>query len=189
MVLTAVFYEASKYGTLSCCDSNWLVLATWFVEIFVYKFTVKKQSFHIYSCKSTWVVWSVHGLWVWSVLGALSRFESRLGSWKFLYTTLQSRKADFIYLVAKAHWLYEASMGCQGTAGSKQSPGLATIFAYKFQVKIFQRVHIVTKMSICYEASMERLDNSDSELIIYYIWFIDCLQILYVDFITFCICW
>jgi hypothetical protein len=63
----------------------------------------------------------------------------------------------------------------------KQSRGLATIFTYKFQVIIFQSVHIVTKTSICYEASMGRLDDSDSELIIYYIWFIHCLQFLYVD--------
>ncbi len=153
-------------------------IAAWFVQIFAYKFTVKKNSVYIYSCKSTWVVWSVHGLWVWSVLGALSRFESRLGLCKFLYTNLQSRKTVFIYIVAKAHGWYEASMGCQGTAGSKHSPGLASIFAYKFQVKIFQRVHIVTKTSICYEASMGRLDDSDSELIIYYIWFIHCLQFL-----------
>ena len=104
-------------------------IVAWLCKFLYTNLQSRKNSFHIYSCKSTWVVWSVHGLRVWSVLEALSRFESRLGLCNFLYTNLQSRKTVFIYIVAKAYGLYEASMGCQCTAGSAEAkPGACNYF-------------------------------------------------------------
>ena len=102
-------------------------IAVWFVKIFAYKFTVNKNCFHIYiRCKSTFLVWSVHGHFVCNsvLLGPLSRFESRLGLCIFLYSNLQSRKTVFIYIGAEALGFNKVSTGCQCTAESIEAkPG------------------------------------------------------------------